>query len=76
MLLPGVQGPLRGKNVGDIDFIVVRENTEGEYIGAGGRAYKGFPMEVAVETAVFSRVAVERVMRFAFKLAQGRPRKN
>lgn len=74
-LLPGVNGPLAGKKVGDIDFIVVRENTEGEYIGAGGRAHKGFPFEVAVETAVFSRIGVERVMRFAFELAQSRPRK-
>ena len=75
LLLPGVAGPLRDKKVGDIDFIVVRENTEGEYIGAGGRAHRGFPMEVAVETAVFSRAGVERLMRFAYELAQSRRRK-
>jgi tartrate dehydrogenase/decarboxylase/D-malate dehydrogenase len=75
LLLPGVQSPLHGKQEGDIDFVVVRENTEGEYSGAGGRVHRGLPIEVAVETAVFSRVGVERVLRFAFALAQSRPRK-
>jgi len=75
ILLPGVQSPLRGKEQGDIDFIVVRENTEGEYIGAGGRAHHGLPIEVAVETSVFSRAGVERVIRFAFELAWNRPRR-
>ena len=75
VLMPGVPGPLRGKQVGDIDFIVVRENTEGEYSGAGGRAHRGLPIEVAVETAVFTRVGVERVICFAFELARSRPRK-
>lgn len=75
LLLPGVLGPLRDKEAGDIDFVVVRENTEGEYVGAGGRAHRGLPIEVAVETAVFSRVGVERVMRFAFELARSRSRK-
>jgi len=75
LLLPGVQSPLHGKKEGDIDFIVVRENTEGEYIGAGGRAHPGMPIEVAVETAVFSRAGVERVIRFAFELARSRSRR-
>ncbi len=75
LLLPGVRGPLHGKKAGDIDFVVVRENTEGEYTGAGGRVHRGQPIEVAVETAVFSRAGVQRVMRFAFELAQRRPRK-
>lgn len=75
LLLPGVDSPLAGKQPGDIDFIVVRENTEGEYIGAGGRAHRGLPLEVAVETAVFSRAGVERVMRYAFELAKSRPRR-
>lgn len=75
LLLPGISSPLCGKQVGDIDFVVVRENTEGEYTGAGGRVHRGLPGEVAVETAVFSRRGVERVMRFAFELAQHRPRK-
>jgi len=75
LLLPGVQSPLHGKKEGDIDFVVVRENTEGEYIGAGGRAHRGLPLEVAVETAVFSRAGVERVIRYAFELARGRSRR-
>ncbi len=73
-LLPGIPSPLAGKKVGDIDFVVIRENTEGEYTGAGGRAHRGLPIEVAVETSVFSRVGVERVIRYAFQLAQRRPR--
>jgi tartrate dehydrogenase/decarboxylase/D-malate dehydrogenase len=60
---------------GDIDFVVVRENTEGEYTGAGGRVHSGQPMEVAVEMSVFSRLGVERIMRYAFELAQSRPRR-
>ena len=75
LLLPGIDGPLRGKEAGDIDFVVVRENTEGEYTGAGGRVHRGQPAEVAVETSVFSRAGVERVMRYAFELAQSRPRR-
>ena len=75
VLMPGVPGPLRDKEEGDIDFVVVRENTEGEYTGAGGRTHCGLPLEIAVETAVFSRAGVERVMRFAFQLARNRARK-
>jgi tartrate dehydrogenase/decarboxylase/D-malate dehydrogenase len=74
-LLPGVPCPLAGKKLGDIDFIVVRENTEGEYAGAGGRSHAGLPNEVAVETSVFTRAGVERVVRYAFELARSRPRK-
>ncbi len=72
VLLPGVPGPLAGKKPGDIDFVVVRENTEGEYAGAGGRAHRGLPEEVAVETSVFTRHGVERVVRYALELARGR----
>ena len=72
LLLPGVKSPLAGKKVGDIDFVVVRENTEGEYSGAGGRSHVGLPIEVAVQTSVFTRVGVERILRYSFKLAQGR----
>ncbi len=75
LLLPGICSPLHGKEAGDIDFVVVRENTEGEYTGAGGRAHRGLPLEVAVETSIFSRTGVERAIHFAFKLAQNRPRK-
>jgi tartrate dehydrogenase/decarboxylase/D-malate dehydrogenase len=74
-LLPGVRGPLRDKGPEDIDFIVVRENTEGEYCGAGGRAHAGFAHGVAVQTAIFSQVGVERIIRYAFELARSRPRK-
>ncbi len=75
LLLPGIPSPLAGKKPGDIDFIVVRENTEGEYTGAGGRAHRGLPIELALETSVFTRVGVERVIRYAYKLAQGRRKK-
>ncbi len=75
LLLPGVSGPLKGKAAGDIDFIVVRENTEGEYAGAGGRIHRGLPLELAVETAVFTREGVERVVRYACELAMKRPAK-
>ena len=76
LLLPGLSSPLGGKKPGDIDFIVIRENTEGEYTGAGGRAHVGLPIEVAVETSVFTRTAVERIIRYAFELATRRPRKH
>jgi tartrate dehydrogenase/decarboxylase/D-malate dehydrogenase len=75
LLLPGVPCPLRDKQPGDIDFIVVRENTEGEYAGAGGRIHRGLPLELAVETSIFTREGVERVVRFAAELAMARPRK-
>ncbi len=75
LLLPGVHSPLAGKKPGEIDFVVVRENTEGEYTGAGGRAHRGLPIELALETSVFTRVGVERVIRYAYKLAQGRRKK-
>ncbi len=75
-LVPGVKSPLADKKMGDIDFIVIRENTEGEYAGAGGRAHRGLPIEMAVETSIFTRVGVERVIRYAFNLAQSRPRRH
>lgn len=74
-LLPGVKSPLRGKTPGDIHFVVVRENTEGEYTGAGGRSHPGSPAEVAVQTAIFTRGGVERIIRYAFELARGRRQK-
>src|SRR5512139_3425151 len=66
-LVPGIKSPLADKTVGDIDFVVIRENTEGEYAGAGGRSHRGLPIEVAIETSVFSRVGVERVIRYAYQ---------
>jgi tartrate dehydrogenase/decarboxylase/D-malate dehydrogenase len=68
-LLPGVAGPLRDLPPGAVDIVFVRENTEGEYSGAGGRVHRGRPEEVAVETSVFTRAGVERVVRFAFEHA-------
>lgn len=74
-ILPGISAPLRDKGPGDLDWVIVRENSEGEYAGHGGRAHRGLPEEVATETAIFTRVGVTRIMRFAFRLAQARSRK-
>ncbi len=74
-LLPGVRGPLRDKGPADFDLVVVRENSEGEYAGAGGRVHGGRAEEIALQTAVFSRRAVERVIEYAFELAETRPRR-
>jgi len=73
-LLPGIHSPMR--NASDIDWVIVRENTEGEYSGAGGRVHTGLPNEVAMEISTFTRSGVERVHRFAFDLASKRPRKH
>ncbi len=74
-ILPGVTSPLSGVGPADLDWLIVRENSEGEYAGHGGRAHRGHPEEVATETAIFTRRGVERIMRFAFDAAQKRPRK-
>jgi tartrate dehydrogenase/decarboxylase/D-malate dehydrogenase len=74
-ILQGLSSPLRDCKPGDLDWAIVRENTEGEYSGQGGRVHRGFPEEVATETSIFTRRGVTRIMRFAFKLAQERPRK-
>jgi tartrate dehydrogenase/decarboxylase/D-malate dehydrogenase len=71
-LFEGIPTPLAGRTSEDIDMIFVRENSEGEYAGVGGRAHRGLPEEVATETAVFTRRAVERVARYAFDLAADR----
>src|SRR6187401_225744 len=73
-VLPGVKSPLA--NGRDIDWVVIRENSEGEYAGMGGRAHRGLPIETATEVAVFTRTGVERIHRFAFELARKRPRKH
>lgn len=75
-LYPGVTGPLVGKDHRDIDFVVVRENTEGLYVGTGGFAHRGTPHEVATEESINTRFGVERAIRFAFELAAGRDRKH
>jgi tartrate dehydrogenase/decarboxylase/D-malate dehydrogenase len=74
-LLPGVASPLAGRSADEIDFVVVRENSEGEYSGAGGRSHRGLPTEVAIQTSVYTRAAIERVARYAFTLARARPAK-
>jgi tartrate dehydrogenase/decarboxylase/D-malate dehydrogenase len=74
-ILPGVKAPLRDVGPGDLDWVIVRENSEGEYSGIGGRAHRGLPEEVATEVSIFTRVGVARIMRYAFRLAQARPRK-
>ena len=74
-LFPGVPCPLAGKKAGDIDFYVVRENTEGEYSALGGRANEGTEHEVVIQESVFTRRGVDRILRYAFELAQSRPRK-
>ncbi|OGO05957.1 MAG: tartrate dehydrogenase [Chloroflexi bacterium RBG_13_56_8] len=73
-LLPGIPGPLRDKGPEDIDMICIRENTEGEYSGIGGHAHLGTPSEIAIQTSVFTRAGIERVLRYAFELADKRPR--
>jgi tartrate dehydrogenase/decarboxylase/D-malate dehydrogenase len=71
-LLEGIPGPLVGRGPGDVDMLFLRENTEGEYSGVGGRAHQGLPSEVGIETSVFTRSGVERIVRHAFELASGR----
>lgn len=75
-ILPGVTSPLRDIGPGDLDWLIVRENSEGEYAGHGGRAHRGLPLEVATETAIFTRAGVERIMRFAFAQARDRKRRH
>lgn len=74
-LMPGVPCPLAGKKPGDIDFYVVRENTEGEYSPVGGRMYEGTAREIVMQQSVFSRHGTDRILKYAFELAQARPRK-
>ena len=75
-LLPGVPSPLANRAPGDIDFYIVRENTEGEYSSIGGRMFSGTEREVVIQETVMSRVGVDRVLKFAFDLAQSRPKKH
>jgi tartrate dehydrogenase/decarboxylase / D-malate dehydrogenase len=75
-VLPGVLSPLRDLAPGALDWLIVRENSEGEYSGNGGRAHRGLPEEVATEVSIFTRRGVERIMRFAFDCARNRPRRH
>src|SRR5688572_26480779 len=74
-LLPGITSPLAGRGAADIDMVCVRENSEGEYCGIGGRLHRGTPDELAEQTGIFTRRGIERIARYAFTLAQRRPRR-
>ncbi|MCS0501988.1 tartrate dehydrogenase [Ancylobacter mangrovi] len=74
-LLPNITGPLRPELGREIDWVIVRENSEGEYAGAGGRAHRGLPIEVGLDVSVFTRTGVKRIARFACELAMSRPRR-
>jgi tartrate dehydrogenase/decarboxylase/D-malate dehydrogenase len=75
-LMPGVRSPLAGMKPGDIDMMIVRENTEGEYSSIGGRMFEGTDREVVVQETVMSRFGIDRVLKYAFELAQSRPKKH
>ena len=74
-ILPGIDGPLKRCGAEDLNWVIVRENTEGEYSGVGGRVHQGHSIEVATDVSLMTRTGVERIQRFAFRLAQSRPRK-
>ncbi len=75
-ILPGIDAPLKRCRREDLDWVIVRENSEGEYSGAGGRIHQGLPIEAATDLSLMTRAGVERIQRFAFGLAQRRPRKH
>ncbi len=75
-LMPGMKSPLAGRGPGDIDMMIVRENTEGEYSNAGGRMFEGTAREMALQETVMTRHGVDRVLKFAFELAAGRPKQH
>jgi tartrate dehydrogenase/decarboxylase/D-malate dehydrogenase len=74
-ILPGITSPLRHVAGPELDWVIVRENSEGEYSGVGGRVHQGLPIEVATDVSVMTRIGVQRIIRYAFRLAQSRPRK-
>jgi len=74
-LLPGIDGPLKRCTAEQLDWVIVRENSEGEYSGVGGRVHQGLPIEAATDVSMMTRAGVERILRYAFRLAQSRPRK-
>ncbi|HEX7952024.1 MAG TPA: tartrate dehydrogenase [Burkholderiales bacterium] len=75
-VLPGIEPPLKLASPADLDWVIVRENSEGEYSGQGGRSHRGLPEEVATEVSIFTRHGVERIQRFAFDLARKRPQRH
>jgi tartrate dehydrogenase/decarboxylase/D-malate dehydrogenase len=74
-ILPGIDAPLKRCRREDLDWVIVRENSEGEYAGVGGRVHQGHPIEAATDVSIMTRAGVERVLRFAFRLAGSRPRR-
>jgi tartrate dehydrogenase/decarboxylase/D-malate dehydrogenase len=74
--MPGIKSPLADRKPGDIDFYVVRENNEGEYSTVGGRIYEGTAAEAVIQESIFTRRGVDRILRYAFALAQNRPKKH
>src|SRR3982074_1649767 len=74
-IMPAIDAPLKRCRSEDLDWVIVRENSEGEYSGVGGRVHQGLPIEVATDVSMMTRAGVERVIRYAFRLAQSRPRK-
>jgi tartrate dehydrogenase/decarboxylase / D-malate dehydrogenase len=75
-ILPDIDAPLKRCAARDLDWVIVRENSEGEYAGVGGRAHQGHPIEVATDVSILTRTGVDRIIRFAFRLAQSRPRRH
>ena len=75
-LMPGVKAPLANRKPGDIDFWVVRENTEGEYSSVGGKMFPGTEREIVLQETVMTRIGVDRILKFAYELAQSRPKKH
>lgn len=74
-ILPGIDAPLKRCGPDDLNWVIVRENSEGEYAGVGGRVHQGLPIEAATDVSMMTRAGVERIMRYAFRLAQSRPRR-
>ena len=75
-LMPGIPCPLANRKVGDIDFLVIRENTEGEYSSIGGRIFEGTDRETVIQESIFTRKGVDRILKYAFELAEKRPKKH
>src|SRR3954462_9951678 len=74
-ILPGIDAPLKRCRAEDLNWVIVRENTEGEYSGVGGRVHRGQPLETATDVSVMTRAGVERILRYAYQLARSRPRR-
>ncbi|WRT64465.1 tartrate dehydrogenase [Kwoniella shivajii] len=74
-VLPGISSPLKGLSPGDLDWCIIRENSEGEYAGHGGRSHRGLEHEIGTEVTIFTRTAIRRIARYAFQVARSRPRK-